>query len=111
MTSKFVGQYSNSCATIPTKVFFYIYKTVESSEVKSCECPSGWKNLGETCILPYDMYCRKREAGTARLGCNWLQASMGCKLAGARLAEFPDPVKETKALATIDDEVINVKLT
>jgi hypothetical protein len=35
----------------------------------------------------------------------WHQASMGCKQAGASLAELADPAKEAEVLALIEDEV------
>jgi len=40
-----------------------------------------------------------------RLGCNYLQANMGCKKAGGNLAELIDKEKETSILSVIDEEV------
>ena len=69
--------------------------------------PEGWKPVNESCFLPYDKYCGNDKSydTKAKLGCNWLQASMGCKRAGGHLAELADPEKEKNVLTIITDGV------
>ena len=43
--------------------------------------------------------------GRSKLGCNWLQASIGCKKAGGTLVELEDETKENEMLAIIDEKV------
>ena len=58
------------------------------------------------CLLAHESYCRNDvKIGRSKLGCNWLQASIGCKKAGGTLVELEDETKENEMLAIIDEKV------
>ena len=70
-------------------------------------CPKGWKPKADSCYLPYEQYCRKSSSDLSkiRLGCNWLQASLGCEKAGGHLAELIDETKQKNILSIVNKEV------
>jgi hypothetical protein len=56
-------------------------------------------------LLYITVLCTVHTCFDARLGCNWLQASLGCKDSGGSLAELPDPEVEQKLLSAFDEKV------